>query len=54
MTAEVLEGNVAALGVYRKSGFEIVGREQGRMPGNEAFNVSVHVLRHPGWATHSP
>jgi RimJ/RimL family protein N-acetyltransferase len=54
MTAEVLEGNVAALGVYRKSGFEIVGREQGRMPGNEAFSVSVSVLRHPGWATHSP
>ncbi|MFY7854993.1 MAG: GNAT family N-acetyltransferase [Rubrivivax sp.] len=54
MTAEVLEGNVAALGVYRKAGFEFVAREQGQMPGNEDFSVTVNVLRHPGWATRSP
>ncbi len=50
MTAEVLDGNAAALGVYRQAGFEVIGTEQGRMPGNEAFAVSVAVLRHPGAA----
>lgn len=49
-TAEVLEGNEAALAVYLKTGFEIVGRAQGRMPGNEGFAVSVLELRHPGLA----
>lgn len=50
MSAEVLNGNNAALGVYRKSGFLVVGTEQGAMPGNEAFRVSVTVLQHPGAA----
>jgi GNAT superfamily N-acetyltransferase len=48
LTAEVLYGNEIALAVYRKSGFEIVGRSQSRMPGNEGFIVSVTELRHPG------
>ncbi|MEK8031597.1 GNAT family N-acetyltransferase [Ideonella sp. DXS29W] len=48
MTAEVLDGNHAAIAVYRKAGFEIVGHERGVMPGNEGFRVSVTVLRHPG------
>lgn len=48
MTAEVLDGNAAALRLYRKAGFDIVGHERGRMPGNERFAVSVTVLRHPG------
>jgi ribosomal protein S18 acetylase RimI-like enzyme len=48
MTAEVLDGNAAAIAVYRKAGFEVVGSEQGRMPGNESFAVSVTLLRHPG------
>ncbi len=50
MSAEVLSGNVAALTLYRKAGFEVVGTEHGRMPGNEAFRVLVTVLRHPGEA----
>lgn len=50
MMAEVLEGNAAAVAVYRKAGFELVGREQGQMPGNERFQVTVTVLRHPGVA----
>jgi len=50
MTAEVLDGNAAAIAVYRKAGFQIVGSEQGVMPGNESFRVSVSVLRHPGAA----
>lgn len=48
MSAEVLDGNAAAVAVYRKAGFEIIGHEQGHMPGNESFAVSVAVLRHPG------
>lgn len=50
MSAEVLDGNTAAIAVYCKAGFEIVAKEQGRMPGNESFNVSVTVLRHAGAA----
>jgi ribosomal protein S18 acetylase RimI-like enzyme len=50
MSAEVLDGNAAAIAVYRKAGFQIVGNEQGVMPGNEGFRVSVTVLRHPGEA----
>ncbi|MBE9009638.1 GNAT family N-acetyltransferase [Pseudanabaenaceae cyanobacterium LEGE 13415] len=50
LTVEVLEGNAAALAVYRKSGFEVVGHTRGRMPGNERFRVSVTELRHPGAA----
>lgn len=47
LSAEVLEGNAAALAVYRKAGFEVVGSERGVMPGNEAFAVSVTVLQRP-------
>jgi len=50
MSAEVLHGNVAALTLYRKAGFIVVRNEHGRMPGNEAFRVSVTVLRHPSEA----
>ena len=50
MSAEVLDGNAAAIAVYCKSGFEVVGKEQGKMPGNETFDVSVTVLRHVGAA----
>ncbi|MBZ8140793.1 hypothetical protein CLD22_12890 [Rubrivivax gelatinosus] len=51
MTAEVLDGNAAAIAVYRKAGFEVIGNEQGQMPGNETFHVSVTVLRHSGAAS---
>lgn len=48
LTAEVLDGNAAALATYLRAGFEVVGQAQGRMPGNESFRVSVTELRHPG------
>lgn len=48
LTAEVLDGNKAALAVYRKAGFVEVGRDSGRMPGNEAFVVTVTELHHAG------
>lgn len=48
--AEVLAGNAAAVALYRKNGFAVVGHAQGRMPGNERFAVSVTVLSHPGVA----
>ncbi|UTH74648.1 GNAT family N-acetyltransferase [Chromobacterium sp. IIBBL 290-4] len=48
MTAEVLNGNDAAVALYRKAGFDIIGVEHGVMPGNESFPVSVTVLQHPG------
>jgi len=50
MSAEVLNGNAAATAVYRKAGFRIVGNEQGAMPGNESFAVSITLLQHPGAA----
>lgn len=50
LSAEVLDGNGAALAVYRKAGFKIVGYARGHMPGNERFHVSVTELRHPGAA----
>lgn len=48
--AEVLAGNEAAVALYSKCGFVIVGQAQGRLPGNERFTVSVSVLNHPGTA----
>ncbi|MEJ6004907.1 GNAT family N-acetyltransferase [Paucibacter sp. AS339] len=48
LSAEVLDGNVPALAIYKKAGFVEVGRSHGRMPGNEDFAVSVTELRHPG------
>jgi GNAT superfamily N-acetyltransferase len=50
LSAEVLDGNVAALAAYKKAGFVEASRAQGRMPGNECFSVSVTELRHPGVA----
>ena len=48
MSAEVLDGNVAAVAAYKKAGFIEVGSAQGCMPGNESFAVTVTELRHPG------
>lgn len=50
LSAEVLDGNVAALAAYVKAGFVQVGRASGHMPGNEAFAVTVIELAHPGLA----
>jgi GNAT superfamily N-acetyltransferase len=47
-SAEVLDGNRAAIATYKKAGFIEVGSAQGCMPGNESFAVSVTELRHPG------
>lgn len=51
MSAEVLDGNNAAVAAYKKAGFVEVGRSHGQMPGNESFSVSVTELRHPGIKT---
>jgi len=48
LTAEVLQGNLPALALYQAEGFEVTGLEHGQMPGNEDFQVCVHVLCHPG------
>ncbi|MEJ6005736.1 GNAT family N-acetyltransferase [Paucibacter sp. AS339] len=48
LTAEVLDGNLAALATYQKAGFVALGQQSGRMPGNERFAVTVTELRHPG------
>ena len=48
MTAEVLDGNLAAIATYKKAGFIEVNHLHGHMPGNEKFAVSVRELRHPG------
>jgi ribosomal protein S18 acetylase RimI-like enzyme len=43
-TIEVLKGNTPALEFYKSSGFAEVGIESGLMPGNEKYEVTVHVL----------
>ncbi|MGN6827437.1 GNAT family N-acetyltransferase [Paucibacter sp. M5-1] len=50
LSAEVLDGNKAALATYKKAGFVETGQAHGRMPGNESFAVTVSELRHPGLA----
>jgi ribosomal protein S18 acetylase RimI-like enzyme len=46
LSVEVLDGNERALGLYKKAGFAVVGHNNGRMPGNERFAVSVTELRY--------
>ncbi len=43
---EVLCGNDPAIKFYESMGFKTVEIASGKMPGNEAFNVSVHVMEH--------
>ena len=50
LSAQVLDGNEAAISVYKKAGFKVVSHAQGRMPGNESFSVSVTELKHAGAA----
>ncbi len=47
VSIEVLEGNQPALSAYEKFGFRIRETVHGKMPGNEAFSVTVHVLKRP-------
>ncbi|MDY3049028.1 MAG: GNAT family N-acetyltransferase [Rothia sp. (in: high G+C Gram-positive bacteria)] len=44
VSIEVLAGNLPALALYKKFGFEVETTQSGRMPGNEEFSVTVHVL----------
>ena len=44
LTVEALVGNVAALAFYEARGFRQIRTLSGRMPGNESFEVTVHVL----------
>ena len=48
LSAEVLQGNLPALALYKACGFVESGTVHGWMPGNEQYAVTVHVLRHPG------
>ncbi|KAB7771341.1 GNAT family N-acetyltransferase [Xanthomonas maliensis] len=48
LTLELLEGNRAALGFYRRCGFVETGSHRGRMPGNERFMVSVWTMQWSG------
>ena len=48
LSVEVLDGNERALSLYKKTGFAVIGRTSGRMPGNERFAVSVTQLRYNG------
>lgn len=43
-TVEVLVGNIPALTLYQQCGFVLQQTLSGHMPGNEAFEVTVHVL----------
>lgn len=45
VSIEVLAGNEPAIALYRSFGFESVEVLNGRMPGNEEFRVSVHLMK---------
>ena len=44
LSIEVLAGNAAAIAFYEAHGFGQARTVTGRMPGNESFEVTVHVL----------
>ncbi|HWR19720.1 MAG TPA: GNAT family N-acetyltransferase [Clostridia bacterium] len=43
---EVLTGNDPALRLYETCGFRQIRTQSGKMPGNESFHVTVHVLKY--------
>ena len=45
VTVEVLAGNDPARLLYERCGFRLIETVSGRMPGNESFSVTCHVLR---------
>lgn len=48
VSIEVLKGNEPALALYLSCGFRETETVSGKMPGNESFSVTVHVLRREG------
>lgn len=45
VTVEVLTGNEPARRLYERCGFRLIETVSGRMPGNETFPVTCHVLQ---------
>ena len=45
VSVEVLAGNSPAIALYSSFGFAIQETLSGKMPGNEAFPVTVHVMK---------
>lgn len=45
VSIEVLKGNFPAISLYSSVGFEIAETLTGKMPGNEQFSVTVHVMK---------
>lgn len=45
VSIEVLAGNDPARRLYERCGFRLIETVSGRMPGNESFPVTCHVLR---------
>lgn len=43
-SVEALVGNEPARALYESMGFEAIGIESGKMPGNEVFSVKVYLL----------
>ena len=48
VSIEVLAGNDPAIALYLSLGFVIEETLIGKMPGNEDFPVTVHVMKKPG------
>ena len=47
VSIEVLVGNMPAIMLYSSLGFVIEETLSGKMPGNEDFSVTVHVMKRP-------
>lgn len=45
VSIEVLKGNFPAISLYSSVGFQIAETLTGKMPGNEQFSVTVHVMK---------
>ena len=45
VSIEVLKGNAPAISLYSSVGFQIVETLTGKMPGNEQFSVTAHVMK---------
>lgn len=45
VSIEVLAGNRPAIALYESFGFQVKETVSGRMPGNEEFQVTVHVMK---------